>query len=376
MRAGGGERMAADGEPESDESMTHPNSHPARFLHRHAAGRGAFTLVEVVVVITLIVILSALLLFSIGPSVKAARTASDTAFARSLGVGVEQFNQQFGFLPPLVDDFGALPSSPGGPIERVTAPGQPFIRLKGDPMLPRNDAIGQAQFLRHEVVRPDGADQSTLRMSYFSLPFYLVGIAGENDTADPQLNARIDGVQGPGFTQPLADGTFTRSGTTHAPMINLSTLTERLPVTTVDKDRAFFDRQRRAVRYYRWQPTLHVAAGAVVPNVQVASPGTAPANDPTRAGQVRSYNAPTVFPLAERQRLVSGQLQSPESVMTLQQRAARYAVVFAGLDGLFGDETIATLRTALGLVGAAQIDDAEVRRRAAADNLVILEGGS
>lgn len=346
-----------------------------RAAARRVAPRG-FTLVEVVVVITLIVVLSALLLFSIGPSVKAARTASDTAFARSLGVGVEQFNQEFGFLPPLVDDFGGLPSAPGGPIERPTAPAVPFIRLKGDPSQPRNDANGQAQFLRHEVVRPDGADQSTLRMSYFSLPFYLIGTAGETDATDTQLNARLDGVQGPGFTQPLADGTFTRSGTTHAPMLSLSTLTERLQTLSGTSERTLGDRQRRAVRYYRWQPTLHVAAGANVPNVQVAFPGSAPTNDPTRAGQVRSYNAPTVFPLGERKRLVSGQLQSPESVMTLQQRAARYAVVFPGLDGLFGDEPIATLRTTLDLGGASQVDDAEVRRRAAADNLVILEGGS
>lgn len=346
----------------------------------HARGRG-FTLVEVVIVIALIVVLSALLLFAIGPSVKSARTASDLAFARSLGVGVEQFNQQFGFLPPLVDDFGAPSANPGGdPIERVALPGVPFIRLKtGDAVrLPNdNDPLKQAKFLRYEVGQPDGARQSTLRMSYFSLPFYLIGTAGETDPNDPQLNARIDGVQGPGFTQPLADGTFTRSGTNHAPMLSLSTLTERLQTLTGTSERTLGDRQHRAVRYYRWQPTLHVAAGVpMAPPVLVQSPGSEPVNDPLRVGQVRSYNAPTVFPLGERKRLLSGQLQSPESVMTLQQRAARYAVVFPGLDGLFGDESINTLRTALDLLNATSVDDAEVRRKAAADNLVILEGGS
>lgn len=346
----------------------HSNKHER--VARHAGRRG-FTLVEVVIMITLIVVLSALLLFAIGPAVKSARTASDQAFARSMGVGVEQFRQQFAFLPPLVDDFAT-----GGPIETPPNPALPFIRLKtGDTVLPRNDAVNQARFLRHEDTPPDGANQSTLRMSYFSLPFYLLGTAGENNT-DEMMNAKVDGVQGPGFTQPLADGTFTRSGTRHEPMVSLAGLTERLQVLSGTNDRTFGDRQRRGVRYYRWQPTLHVAAGTPVPPLVVPVPGSAPANDPLLAGQVRSYNAPTVFPVGVRQRLAGGQLQSLASVMSPQQRSARYAIVFPGLDGLFGDETIATLRTQLGLIGAGQVDDDEVRRRVALDNLVILEGGS
>ncbi len=351
----------------------HDRTHQLDSPRPSRPGARAFTLVEVVIVITLIVVLSALLLFSIGPSVKAARTAADTAFCRSLGVGVEQFNQEFGFLPPLVDDFSN--AAPPGPLERPTLPALPYVRLKGDPALPRNDAVGQARFLRHEVVQPDGANQGTLRMSYFTLPYYLLGIAGERDP-DTQLNAKVDGVQGPGFTQPLADGTFTRSGATHPPMANLSTLTERLLPLAGTNERALGDRQRRAVRYHRWQPTLHVAAGANVPNLLVQSPGTAPINDPLKAGQVRSYNAPPVLPLPERRRLTGGQLEPVAAVMSPQQRAARYAVVFPGLDGLFGDEPIATIRTTLGLLASTQIDDDEARRRAAADNLVALEGGS
>ncbi|MFN0012312.1 MAG: type II secretion system protein [Phycisphaerales bacterium] len=333
---------------------------------RRCAKRG-FTLVEILIMITLIVVLSALLLFAIGPAVKSARTASDHAFARSMGVGVEQFRQQFGFLPPLVDDFAS-----GGPIEEPASPALPFIRLKtGDTILPRNDAVNQARFLRHEDTPPDGANQTTLRMSYFSLPFYLLGTAGESNT-DTMMNAKVDGVQGPGFTQPLADGTFTRSGTRHEPMMSLAGLTERLQLLGGTNERTFGDRQRRGVRYYRWAPTLHVAAGTPVPPLVVP----APANDPLLAGQVRSYNAPTVFPLGVRQRLISGQLEPVAAVMSPQQRSARYAIVFPGLDGLFGDETIATLRTQLGLIASTQIDDDEVRRRAALDNLVILEGGS
>ncbi len=359
--------------------MKRQSIHFESLVYRRAVRRrpgDGFTLVEVVIMITLIVVLSALLLFAIGPAVKSARTASDQAFARSMGVGVEQFRQQFGFLPPLVDDFAAQ-SSPPGPIENPTSP-TPFIRLKtGDtPRLPNdNDAAKQAKFLRYEVMQPEGDNQTTLRMSYFSLPFYLLGTAGENDT-DVMMNAKVDGVQGPGFTQPLADGTFTRSGTRHEPMVSLAGLTERLQVLQGTTDRTFGDRQRRGVRYYRWQPTLHVVTPPVAPDVLVQAPGSAPINDPLLAGQVRSYNAPTVFPLGERLRLTSGQLQPVAAVMSPQQRSARYAIVFPGLDGLFGDETIATLRSQLGLIAAGQIDDDEVRRRAALDNLVILEGGS
>lgn len=287
--------------------MTPFGKHP---MHRHRPTRPrAFTLVEALVVFVIITILAALIFVAVGAAIRSARRSADQQYMRSMGIAIEQFKQQFGFLPPLADDANAA-----GPVDTPNK----RIRLAGETL---GGAGATTRYLRYE------ADPTGRRYSEHSLAFYLLGV----------LPKEIDGVDGAGFTKPLADGTFERKGAKINPIFDPAGAPERIATIGGQVERTvIYDRQGVPFRYYRWLPTPHAKGSGLLS----VFPGAA-ANDAARDGEVRSFNIPPLV---------------GDPLVNQALRSAGWAIVSAGLDRAF-DEA----------------NPADARNR---DNLVIVEGGS
>lgn len=281
-------------------------------MTRRGTRRG-FTLVEIMLVVVITVILAALIAVAIGQSIRSARRVADQRFAGALELGVEQFRQNFGFLPPLVDDSNPLePLGGNPPLFRPRLAGETVAANAGT-----DD--GPTQFLRWTVAESAAARH----YSEHSLPYYLLGTLG----------ATVDGVDGGGFTKPRRDGSFTRSGPTVSPLVDFQGNAERLVDPGTARARlvagSAFNDQAQAFRYYRWEPLFHTG-----PNnrVQPASfyPG-APDNDPARAGAVRSLNFPPFLgPVTS-----DGDPLNPR--LATDVRDATFAIVHPGPDGLINE---------------------------------------
>ncbi len=187
---------------------------------------------ELMIVVAIIGLLATLAFIVIGKSLRDARTAVERQTVISMRNAVESFKQDFGFPPPLVDDLHA-----GGPVNNATH--NPYIR---------DDA-----FLR------SGSFPAAQRWSAYSLPYYLFGMLGVEE----------DGVEGPGFTQPQADGTFLRRGRDYPARLDVSRDPARIKRNPVNKaEVVYVDRWGKAatssagwpaenpIRYYRWLPTF------------------------------------------------------------------------------------------------------------------------
>ncbi len=301
--------------------------------HAVKAARG-FTLIEITVVVVIITILSALTLVGVGGAIRSARRASEIELLRNLSRGVESFQQQFGFPPPLVDD-----KNPMGPIETVGT--KKRIRIAGE--VDGNDAA-TTRYLRYQdpdptkntvdsVVDPANFGKS-YRYSELSIPYYILGV----------LDKTIDGIDGPGFTKPQAEGQFSKVGGKIGPLFDVSNISERLANSSTDPTQTrLLDRWKLPIRYFRWDPLLHVA-GSVDPRVgkRFKQWDNVPlANNPKQAGEVRDYNCPPIF-------------GDPRDNSSL--RNAKWALVSHGPDG--------------------QIDYNEPFGAENADNIMIMDGGT
>ncbi|MGH7131628.1 MAG: type II secretion system protein [Phycisphaerales bacterium] len=289
------------------------NPTPARTTRARRHRRG-FTLTEVLIVIGLIVILTSLLFVAVGAVVRTGRENAERTFMRSIGVALEQFDKQFGALPPLVDD-----DASGGPVASDYS-----IKLRGTNLNTQQQKDGPAKFLRYE------AQPNEPRWSRFTMPFYQLGV----------LRKEVDGVEGPGFTAPDRDGAFAAGGREYKPMFDFGASSDRLKREAVgaQPEYRFFiaDRWGNPIRLYRWLPTYHEPGNGRA----LAYPGAA-ANDPNRKGEIRSYNVPMV-------------VGNPTIEPSL--RAARWALVSGGPNGMIND------------AAAPESDENK-------DNIVIWEGG-
>ena len=297
--------------------------------HAECTGRGGrrgFTLVEILFSLLIIFLLMGILLAGFHYAMRSthATLASQTVTAAKMGVG--QFQEQFGSLPPLVKDMG-FPLGSGDPLT-----GNP-------PSIPQVFALStptERQFLQGgtAAVLPTN-DQ---RFSIYSLSYYLVGA----------LEKDADGVAGPGFTAPTRDGGFSKKGGALGPFFDVSKNERAIYATDARTGRIELrDAGGVALRYYRWEHT-----GDTPPTP------TTPLNEYLRVP------------------LVVG---DPETDPEL--RSAKWAIVGAGRDGLFGDEHllepghpqliaggISEMRQRLNLDASA--NDAEILAAASKDNVV------
>lgn len=325
---------------------------------------GGFTLVEILISILIIGIILGLAIVSFRIATRGSRNVADRQSVLAIGNAVKQFKSDFGFLPPLVRDRGTpavvIENVPGTtPVERRAAVYQPSFPA-------------QSQFLNGATVTPPFGPPVPLgnnpfvdpRYSERSLAYYLAGALNLSLRASD--GPAIDGVGGPGFARPNQDGSFqisndarsasttsARTGTTYEPLLDLGSSVLKLFTDPSAPERSEIrDRRDVTIRYYRW------INGAETP------PGSG-------RFVVESLNDLRVPRLVGR---FPGQLPgalSEERDITLNPRLreATFAIVAAGPDGLFGDETdLNFMRGRLGL--PAGTDELQVRIQAERDNIV------
>ncbi|MEO1583644.1 MAG: prepilin-type N-terminal cleavage/methylation domain-containing protein [Planctomycetota bacterium] len=330
-----------------------------------------FTLVELLVSISVIFLLIGVAVVAYRSATNAAEAAADRATVSGLRIAVGQFESEFGFVPPLVKD-------DGGPS------GQAAIGLDPDRGRVLPLVFSASSSLDADVLRGDVPDRA--RFSLQSIPYYLLGA----------LDAGVDGVDGLGFYEVRRDGSFAPSldyvdqdGTTvegsrrsqqrYEPFFDSSRgsvelfvdPSTRFSVTgnVLSRNRTPWryelrDRAGVGIRYYRWlsdaerdysgpldtngDGRLNIDEFLSDPQsyrqlgFQGASSGT---------GESAFYNVPELV----LEGFVGG---SDGNAFPIELRTATYAIVAAGPNELFGDEGGPANATTIEAIAA----DDELRR--------------
>jgi len=337
-----------------------------------------FTLLELLLVVAILAVAIALVISAFAGSARFVRDRATELQLRSLDVAVQQFEKDFGFLPPLIGAGNNAPT--GGPLvdyDRTVEerfPGFQFdvvapylnrpnrqaaptgrLRVPGHAEFDAGQEEAVNRYLRYESFAD--ADNLYPRYSFLTLGNYLLG------TLPKEVDGGAENLMG----RPTPDGRFDESRDKRPPAMDAASLTDNQLVrrrsfvtaavpTVVPPDNTLsiiVDRNLLSIRYYRWEPLYHTADPALV---AAGRPG-APANDASRAssesglGQVRDENVPYVLgfskyisvngaplndgnsnSLPARQALRRGQ---PYQTLATQ----RYAIVAAGPDAKFGGGT-------------------------------------
>ena len=321
------------------------------FTHDKPARRRAFSLVEILVAILVIGALLSILLVALGKAKVFAGSTKDLQSALTIKTGVEQFKEEFGFLPPMVRERFTTPMVLEG------TPGQIAVYSLRNPT--------HLAFLRTTPALDALNPFQDERYSELTLGYYLAGSLGAN--RGPGINLPIDGVSGPGLYAPRADGTFdvpkdveraagnapgdtNRGGKKYDPFIPL---TGRGLKVFTDPSNALAvtvrDDKDVPIRYYRWEHNdgAQLMADMNVPRIVARVPGT-----------------------------IAGEILRPERDLSANPkvRDAQFAIVSAGPNGVFGDEDISVITRALG-GGDSPNADAERRLRLEAEKDNIVEVG-
>lgn len=173
---------------------------------RFYPGRRGFTLIEILVVITIIVLLIGIASTAfIGAQRNAQRVATETRM-NSIATAIDQFESELGFIPPLILDDPSVPFTDPDWCTSVSS---------------RTDAATKLREERYHSV--------------YSLPVYLEGVGGLSPSATRTDPDRHDGLAGPGFRDPGPDHAWggarmrteelhrvASSGRTYGPYLDLS----------------------------------------------------------------------------------------------------------------------------------------------------------
>jgi prepilin-type N-terminal cleavage/methylation domain-containing protein len=310
--------------------------------------RRGFSLIEMMVVMLVIFMLMGLLIGGFRFATSYSKRAANKAAVSSLKQAISQFEQQVGFIPPMVKDMGDPPPAgnfTGTPTRVVNGENRPFVYLTSNPA----DLV----FLR---TRP-ASTVADMRFSIYTYSYYLVGACDlPRTTANPVPT--IDGIAGPGFLTPKRDGTFERSGKQFGAMFDVGKNARVLVTTEAAEGRVELrDPNGIAFRYYRWEHGKPTGAqmGEIV--------------------DINDLNIPEI-------------LGSPSDNEALKN--AKWAILGAGPDGIFGNEdqillesadhpqglTIEQMVAKLGMSGNVADPNfvLRVRTRAMEDNIVVVEG--
>ncbi|MBO6514288.1 MAG: type II secretion system protein [Phycisphaerales bacterium] len=389
--------------------MPKHSSQPDRSSQSQA--RRAFTLLELVVVFAIIVLVISFLASALGRATISARQTASQRSAEAIAAAVEQFQLEFGFLPPLVHDGEIVSSNSIRPIDPLTN----SVSADEGPL---KDGVVNAgynyktlvvwsesadfDFLRRrdgsasdEVDLPSGGGPWNIdtawddrRYSRYALAYYLTGM----------LPRSVDGVAGEGMTRPLINGGFAnvgypvgstrdRYGATidinrrgvrvehayarpieiaeHDASVDYTTLTAQsvydlYPADAQDSLIALVDAFGTAFRYYRWEH------GRYNDRRQLITEDSLDLNIPPvlldPEAMIEVENNDDYSPMPD---LTEGDLKI---------RQARYAIVGAGADRLFGTEPIEYLVEQLGERDPAgdPAEIARIRKVAMFDNVVAL----
>lgn len=228
--------------------------------HRPWSGRRAFTLVELLVVIGVVVILIGLLLAGLARAYRYARESQTSRVMQNIGSAIETFRTDFNYLPPLLvdpmfDPIAATATSPRNfrVPEAMVGPGLPFSSL---------DDILVATSTRTIPFRFH---------SEYTIATYLIGL-GDTDGSSFDTDMSNDGddiddgAPGPGIRAPGPDHSWgggmdrqmqsakrakSQAGRVYGPYLDVASLgksLERDPTTGLFR---ILDVWGHPIRYYK-----------------------------------------------------------------------------------------------------------------------------
>jgi prepilin-type N-terminal cleavage/methylation domain-containing protein len=346
-----------------------------RHAHTHSGPRRGFTLLEILFSVLVIGMLLALLIGGVRLATRGAKETTQRQAARTIMVGISQFKREFNFLPPLVKD-----QHPQAAERRsvVMSGNTRRISIYAPAVDPDRDLL-QGTGFTIDANNPF----FDYRYSIRALPYYLAGGLGTQYGAGPEAAITIDGITGPGMYRPNPDGTFevprdVRSGSTTSgrvtasiePLVNIGRGDLKLfvdpdPNTGLLEGDAAADPQNLravelrdindvAIRYYRWEPEDTVQDPTDL-------------NIPLMVARLENETGrnPQIIPTPEDRNLATN----------VKVKAARFAVVAAGPNKVFGDEPVDQLVRALGYGSGSPTPDVERRLRFEAEKDNIVEVG-
>jgi prepilin-type N-terminal cleavage/methylation domain-containing protein len=352
----------------------------------------AFTLIELLVSIAIVALLIGLIVVGFNRVLGAARGAGEKQAAASIKLGVEQFKQEFGFLPPLVlHDEETLVS--GTKVKPIASNGaintfggtvsSSFYNPSDTSSFPSGNTFLKG-FWTNKPMTSDGRLNATSpingvyvadrRFSEHSLAYYLVGA----------LPAAVDGIDGPGMLPPNPDGSFSKPGPTntrstrirdgsparvYTPYVDMGRNAPRLDVSLearVAGEPTYPFRYRlmapngKPYRYYRWE--RRTAADIQAQGAFTKWDFYLPTPNYAAEDEIDKLNIPSI-------------LGNPRENAGL--RDAQYAIVSAGPDGYYGDmpfeakddDALFAMQSALGVPRGTQYN-ARTREAARRDNIV------
>lgn len=316
-----GSRVSVDG-------ARGPASGSGPRVEGRAAPRAGFTILELLLSLLILSLLVTILVVAVNRARSSGGIAAERLSVSAMKLGVEQFQSEFGFLPPLVKDNNVAkypgykaPNSDMGPLDD----GMPVVFDTGD--------VDDLEYLRGGLgTGGPGGDSSSedYRFSEYSIPYYLVGALGEDKDG-----VLIDGVAGPGFRTPRRDGSFEKSGREFKAYFEPPS--RGGGIVTVDQEEGRIearDNEGIAYRYYRWEPG-HPQTGEL------------------KVGSTYYYNVPDI-------------VGDPSVDASL--RGARFAIVAAGPNGVFGELTEGGYDVWSTKVGTGP--EGVIKKRARDDNVV------
>jgi prepilin-type N-terminal cleavage/methylation domain-containing protein len=363
--------------------------------------QAGFTLIELLVVISIIALVAALLISGLNRASKSAKKAAAQRSAAALAQAVDQFRNEFGFLPPLVHDgvsvsagdsvYQPSPLDPmasplDGPIYKPNSASDPDdLRNSFGSLVVWSTGLDYNFFRRRsgtgadEIVLSSGGEWDDdaawddRRYSKYSLGYYLTGV----------LDRDIDGVRGPGNARPIIDGSFLGVGypvgTTrdrYAPIMDVDRrgvqierdyvepkeYPEHLLVDmTPDRDDIFADYEDyqrdalvslvdsfgNAFRYYRWEQGRFFNGQLVVESTLDLNLPPVLVDPRLLAELMNDSNEPNTVDLTGGDNRL---------------RNASYAIVSAGPDGYFGTEFIGSIAAFLGEDVPSDLEDIALMR--------------
>lgn len=345
-----------------------PTTSTSPATRRSPAGR-AFTLLEVLFSILVIGVLLGLLVVGLQAAGVFAKGSADRQAVGAISLGVQRFQEQFGFAPPLVKDHAVAPTAvqdnSGTQFFAVYVPANAADILVLRPPLVPNNPLDPNPFLDR-------------RYSELSLSFYLCGADDTRLYQSGAIDLPIDGIKGPGFFTPRRDGTFDiprdllrpsgaaesrRVSARNESMVSLNSpglaLEGVSPPNPAPLPPEFYahprlkDRNGVPIRYYVW----------IGGREQPANSGNFVLED------VADYNIPPLVGLQSSPSLPIPDERDPSKNIAL--RSAKWAVVAAGPNAVFGDEDINLIAGALKAPLPLDVQGVRaLRAKAAADNVV------
>lgn len=171
--------------------------HKAQPSMRLRPRRGAFTLLELLVVVVVISLLMSLLLVAFGGVRQRAREAKANQLVQSVKVAVLAYREQFGRLPPEVGPSGLPRGWPAG----FAGNAEQDWDYDYDQTSPDFGEWRRASTLVESEEATPGSD--------FTIPMHLVG---RGVKVGGSTGPEIDGVAGPGLRQPSVSGGYFWNG--------------------------------------------------------------------------------------------------------------------------------------------------------------------